>query len=135
MNNHEDANVIIAQLEQELAETIAIHQAMAQMSDDLTILNQLMLLAAGGEVGDNAAIETTLVPIVDLTNDDTSGASETQAGPQENTCCIAARCQNPPMFTWLRCCGNAEACVQCIAEHVRLRGWSCPLCRGDLRAN
>jgi hypothetical protein len=49
-------------------------------------------------------------------------------------CCIAACCQNPPVFTWLRCCGNQEACVNCVAEHVRRRGWTCPLCRGDMRA-
>ena len=136
MNNHEDANEIIAYLEQQLAAIVANNMAMAQLTHDLTMLNQLLQLADGGsgEGGDVAAIETMLVPIIDLTHDN-SGASETLTDPQENTCCIAARCQSPPVFTWLRCCGNAEACVHCVAEHIRLRGWSCPFCRGDLRDN
>lgn len=89
------------------------------------------VLAAGGEGGGVAAIESALVPIVDLAQTPNEAG---EANPQEDTCCIAARCQNPPVFTWLRCCGNSEACVHCVAEHVRLRGWTCPLCRGELRA-
>jgi len=90
-------------------------------------------LAAGGEGGEGgaAAIASALVPIIDLASE----AGEAQANPgEEDMCCIAACCQNPPVFTWLRCCGNQEACVNCVAEHVRRRGWTCPLCRGDMRA-
>jgi hypothetical protein len=89
-------------------------------------------LVAGGEGGEGgaAAIASALVPIIDLASE----AGEAQANPgEEDMCCIAACCQNPPVFTWLRCCGNQEACVNCVAEHVRRRGWTCPLCRGDMR--
>lgn len=87
-------------------------------------------LAAGGE-GGAAAIASALVPIIDLASE----AGEAQANPgEENVCCIAACCQNPPVFTWLRCCGNQEACVNCVAEHVRRQGWTCLLCRGNLHA-
>jgi hypothetical protein len=88
-------------------------------------------IAAGAE-GGAAAIASALVPIIDLVGE--AGENPAENAEEPVTCCIAAVCQNPPVFTWLRCCGNEEACVHCIAEHVRVRGWSCPLCRGDMRA-
>jgi hypothetical protein len=72
-----------------------------------------------------------LVPIIDLAAGE---AGQAPANPEQDMCCIAACCQNPPVFTWLRCCRNEEACVDCVAEHVRRKGWNCPMCRGDLRA-
>lgn len=64
------------------------------------------------------------VPIVD----DGWGAS--------TTCCIAACCRDAPRLTLLRCCGNTEACIDCMEEHVRRsQDWVCPMCRGDLRVD
>lgn len=78
----------------------------------------------GAGAGDAAAEtpETLFVPIVE----EGVGAG--------NVCCIGACCRDAPRLTWLRCCGNIEACIECMTEHVqRSRGWACPICRGDLR--
>lgn len=106
---------------------------------------------AGGEGGDeeedggageviDMTVADELVPIINLAAGDsdeegeTSGEGEGGEGAGQEVCCIAACCQSPPVFTWLRCCRNEEACIHCIEEHVRRSGWTCPLCRGDMRA-
>ncbi len=98
----------------------------------------------GGADGEEEVIDMTvadeLVPIINLAAGDsdeegeTSGEGEGGEGAGQEVCCIAACCQSPPVFTWLRCCRNEEACIHCIEEHVRRSGWTCPMCRGDMRA-
>ncbi len=55
--------------------------------------------------------------------------------PNAETCCIGVACKEPrPDYTWLPCCENNSVCMECIIEHVRQSGSTCPLCRGDLSA-
>jgi hypothetical protein len=95
---------------------------------------------AGAAVAEEEVIDLTLgdelVAIVDLARSGEGAGEGAAAGEDgdEELCCIAACCQNPPVFTWLRCCRNEEACIHCVEEHVRRHGWSCPMCRGDMRA-
>lgn len=96
--------------------------------------------AAGGPAGAGeggvGVIAAGLVPIVDLAGavDGSDGSAGSSAGDGQEICCIGACCQEKPVYTWLRCCRNEEACVDCVTEHIRRRGWRCPMCRGDLRA-
>jgi hypothetical protein len=53
--------------------------------------------------------------------------------PNAEMCCIGVACKQPrPDFTWLPCCENNSVCMECIVEHIRHSGSTCPLCRGDL---
>jgi hypothetical protein len=53
--------------------------------------------------------------------------------PNAETCCIGVACKQPrPDFTWLPCCENSSMCFDCLIEHTRRSGSTCPLCRGDL---
>jgi len=96
--------------------------------------------AGGGDVGVGAGggevieVDLDLVPIIDLAKNPGESAGAGAGAGDEDMCCIAACCQNPPVFTWLRCCRNEEACIHCVEEHIRRRGWACPMCRGDMRA-
>jgi hypothetical protein len=80
-------------------------------------------------------IESQLSPIYVVEDEEGEISAPEPAGrPQEPiTCCIAACCSERPVFTSLRCCRNDEACIDCVAEHVRRNGWTCPMCRGDMR--